>query len=161
MTLPDDWWLCRNPGCVARMEKFPGQRDETLVLQWLRGLRPDLSKMLEMRSLLAGEFGSTGLIRMSDHVVLTQIARLLIAGEIHIHRANDPPEQPQVRPEAGGAKPAKSDRLSRPPRKQFVPDAPFREPPADLPTFLSDIDLPVQAAALMAAASSGKPFCPE
>ena len=141
------------------MGKFPGMRDETLVLQWLSGLRTDLSKELEMRSLLAAEFGSNGLIMMSDHMVLAQIARLLIAGKIHVHRANDPAEQPQLQPQ--GAKIATSDRPSRPPRKQFVPDVPFREPPVDLPTFLADIDLSVQATTLMAAAGSGKPFCPE
>jgi hypothetical protein len=96
---------------------------------------------------------------MSDHMVLAQIARWLIVGKIHVHRANDPAEQPQVLPQ--GAKTAKSDRPSRPPSKRFVPDAPFREPAVDLPTFLADIDFPVQAATLMAAASSGKPFCPE
>ena len=160
MTLPDHWWLCRNTGCLDRIGKIPGPRDETLALQLLRGFHPDLSNMIEMRSLLAAEFGSVGLNRMSDQTVMTQIARLLIARRIHVHRANDPVEQPPpVKPE--GAKPAKSDSPSRPPRKQFIPVAPFREPPVDLPTFLADIDLPVQAATLMAAAKSGKPFCPE
>jgi hypothetical protein len=157
MTLPDDWWLCRDASCLHRMGKFPGLRDETLVLQWLKGLRTDSSKNLEMRSLVAAELGSTGVIRMSDPMVLTQIARLLIAGKIHVHRTNDP-EQPQVLPE--GAR-IETPGPSRPPRRQFVPDVPFREPPVDLPTFLADIDLPVQAATLMAAARSGKPFCPE
>jgi hypothetical protein len=158
MTLPDDWWLCRNTGCLLRTEKIPSLRDEILVLQWLRGLRPDLSKKLEMRRLLAVEGGAAGLFRMSDHMVLTQIARLLIARKIHIHRANDSAEQSQVRPEAAGSKPANS---GRPTRKPSVPVAAFREPPVDLPTFLADIDLRVQAATLMAAARSGKPFCPE
>lgn len=158
MTLPDDWWLCRDTSCLDRLGKFPGPRDETLVLQWLKGLRTDPSKNLEMRSLVAAELGSAGVIRMSDPMVLTQIARLLIAGKIHVHRPNDSAGQPQVLPE--GAKIAPSG-PSRPPRRQFVPDVPFREPPVDIPTFLADIDLPVQAATLMAAAKSGKPFCPE
>lgn len=154
----DDWWLCRNIGCRDRMVSMIPFGDE-FIIQWLRGLRPDASKILQMRTILAAEFGSAGLVRMSDHMVLTQIARLLIARSIHVHRANDPAEQPQVQPQ--GAKTARSDPHSRPPRKQFVPDAPFREPPVDLPTFLADIDLPIQAATLIAAASSGKPFCPE
>jgi hypothetical protein len=154
----DDWWLCRNIGCRGRIVPMTPFGDE-FIIQWLRGLRPDASKILQMRTILAAEFGSAGLVRMSDHMVLIQIARLLKARLIHVHRATDPAGRPQVQPQ--GAKTAESSRPARPPRRQFVPNAPFREPPVDPPTFLADIDLPVQAATLIAAASSGKPFCPE
>lgn len=156
MPLQDNWWLCRNIGCPDRQAKITGLGDETLVLQWLRGFQADTSKMLKMRSVLASEFGSTELLGMSDQEVLAQIARLLISGKCHLHQG----EYSQVRPEGASSNPAKSSPVPRSGRS-FAAAAPFREPPVDLPTFLADIDLPVQAATLMAAASSGKPFCPE
>lgn len=160
MPLQDNWWLCRNIGCPDRVAKIAALSGETLVLQWLRGFRSDTSKMLKMRSILAAEFGSTELLGMSDEGTLAQIARLLISGKCHIHQANQSIEHSQIPPEGASSNPERSAPVPRSGRS-FSAVAPFREPPVDPPTFLADIDLPVQAATLMAAASSGKAFCPE
>src|SRR6516162_7926447 len=158
MPQQDTWCLCRNTRCPDPHAKIPGLGDETLVLQWLRGFRPDTSKMLQMRSILAAEFGSTGLVGISDHTVLTQIARLLLAGKIHLHQASDPVEQWQTGP-GGASKAATSAPVPRS-GKRFSAATPFREPPVDSPIFSTDVDLQIQAATLTAAAKSGKPFCP-
>lgn len=160
MNLPDDWWLCRNIGCPDRPAKIAGLGDETLVLQWLRGLRSDTAKMLKMRSILAAEFGSAELVGMSDEGALAQIARLLTSGKCHLHQSNRWFEHSQIPPAGASINPARYAPVPRSGRS-FTAVAPFREPPVDPPTFLADVDLPVQAATLMAAASSGKPFCPE
>jgi hypothetical protein len=157
MPLQGNWWLCRNIGCPDRQAKIADLGDETFVLQWLRGFRADTSKMLKMRSVLAAEFGSTELLGMSDQEVLAKIARFLISGKCHIHQSI---EHSQIPPEGAITNPARSAPVPRSGRS-FTAVAPFREPPVDPPTFLADIDIPVQAATLMAAASSGKPFCPE
>jgi hypothetical protein len=157
MPLQDAWWLCRNIRCPHRRVTIPSLGDETLAVQWLRGFRPDTSKMLQMRSILAAEFGSMGSFRLSDHAVLAQIARLLLSGKVHLHQPSDPFEQAQLRPEGASTKSAPVPRSGR----RFTAATPFREPPSDPATFLADIDLQSQAATLMAAAKSGKPFCPE
>jgi hypothetical protein len=112
MTSPDNWWFCRDTSCLDPMGKFPGLRDETSVLQWLTGLPTGLSRKLEMRTILTAEFGSTGLIRMSDHMVLTQIARLLVARKLHIHRAKDPEGEPQVLPQGARTAPSSPGRAT-------------------------------------------------
>lgn len=156
----DNWWPCRDIGCLDRQAKIAGLGDETRVLQWLRGFRPDTSKILKMRSILAAEFGSTELFGMSDEELLPQIARLLISGKCHLHQANQPFEHSQIPPEGASTNPARSAPVPRS-GLSFTAVAPFREPPFDPPTFLTDIDLQAQAATLLAAAHGGKPFCPE
>jgi hypothetical protein len=158
MPLQDGWWLCRKIGCLAPVGTIPGLRNETLVVQWLQGLRLDPSKMLEMRSLLAAELGSASLFLMSDQLVLRQIGRLAAADKIHLHYS---PEQTETLPQGGSVESAKSAPPPRAPRSRVPAAAPFREPPVDSPTFSTDIDLQAQAATLTAAAGSGKPFCPE
>jgi hypothetical protein len=111
--------------------------------------------MIQMRGLLSGETGVMGLSRLSDHAVLTRIAELLRSGRLHIH------ETPRRMEESPGGKVATSVPLPFPRRKRPPSAAPFREQPMDSATFLADIDLVVQAATLMDAARSGKPFCPE
>jgi hypothetical protein len=115
--------------------------------------------MLQMRNILA-EFGSTGLFRMSDQMVLAQIARLLISGRVHLHQTNYPTGHPEIPAEGASIKPTKSAPFPRS-GQRFAAVVPFREPPVDSPTFLADIDFQVQAETMMAAARSGKPFCPE
>jgi hypothetical protein len=160
MLLQGAWWLCRNIGCPDRRATIPGFGDAILVHQWLTGFRSDALKMPQMRSILAAELGATALVRLSDHAVVAQIARLLLSGRIHIHQASDSFVQAQIQREGASTKASMSAPVPRSGRV-FTVVAPFREPPVDLPTFLADIDLPVQAATLIAAASSGKPFCPE
>jgi hypothetical protein len=153
MFLPHKWDLCRNIGCLDRVAMPPLPR--TFVLQWLQHARRDPSKMIQMRGLLSGETGVVGLSRLSDHAVLTRIAELLWSGRLHIH------ETPRRMEQSPGGKVATSVPLPFPRRKRPPSAAPFREQPMDSATFLADIDLVVQAATLMDAARSGKPFCPE
>jgi hypothetical protein len=154
MFLPHKWELCRNIGCLDRVE-MPPLPSRTFVLQWLQHARPDPSKMLQMRGLLSAETGVIGLSRLSDRAILTRIAELLRSGRLHIH------ETPRRMEGSPVAKDATSVPLPFPRRKRPPSAAPFQEQPMDSPTFLADIDLVVQAATLMAAAQSGKPFCLE
>jgi hypothetical protein len=156
MPLEDTWWLCRNIGCPDRRAVIPSLGDETLVLQWLRGFRSDTSKMLQMRSILAAEFGLVE-SRISDDTVLRQTARLLMSGRFHLHQATSPP---QIHSGGGSSSVAKYAPVPRS-GKRFTAATPFREPPVDTPIFATDVDLQAQAATLVAAAQSGKPFCPE
>lgn len=158
----DDWWLCRETGCLDQSRQAPGLRDEALVLLWLRGLGLDSLKMLQIRRTLAAEFGTTELYRMSDQMVLRQTARLLISGKFHFHGTGKPVDRPVIRSEGTNTQPSRPAPASVPrssPRPAAV--APFREPPVDDPTFPGDTDFQAQAATLAAAAGSGKPFCLE
>ncbi len=101
MALSDHWWFCRNRNCPGQTGNIIGLGDEALVVQWLAGSCTDVFKMNELRSLLAAaHFGATELSRMSNDQVLTQAARLLISGEIHVHRMANFAESAQILPDS-------------------------------------------------------------
>jgi hypothetical protein len=132
---------------------FGSKSDALSWLQALRSYRPEL--ILWTRSLLAERPPIHG-FRLRDYATLDELARLLYAGSV-VAISREKPRQPSIVPAS-----KKEDFVPFPlsARKGPAPST-YRPPPSDPPTFSSNADLAAQAAALVAAAHDGKPFCPE
>jgi hypothetical protein len=149
------WEFCGERDCpdvetVSRLE------DRSSARQWLQQLETGAHKTLAMRALLWQESSGWPLSRMSDEEIIDQIAELLVSGRLHVH------VQPARRVSAASSavsEPVVPFPLSeRKPRPQAVA---YSAPVSDPPTFPSDLDGAAQASALVAAAASGQPFCPQ
>ena len=149
-----DWEFCRKRDC-RHSELASHLGDRVNARQWLRHFKIDIDKMRAMRTLAWRENSSWSLSRMSEEEVIGQIAELLSRGRLHVH-AHTPETVPPPSSYSSGA-PASPPVYQRP----APPDATYREPASDPPTFPADIDAAAQAATLAAAAASGQPFCPE
>ena len=94
--------------------------------------------------------------RMSDEEVIDRTAELLVSGRFHVH--SQPWQAVSRQCFVKGEKLVAFPISERKPGPQAAPSS---GPASDPPTFPPDIDGDAQAEALVAAASSGKPFCPE
>jgi hypothetical protein len=149
------WEFCRERDCRDR-ETVSRPRDHSSARQWLQQFETGVYKELAMRALLWEESSAWPLSRMSDEEIIDRIAELLVSGRLHVH------VQP-AHPVSGGGSSASEPEApfplsERQPRTQAVASS---APVSDPPTFPSDLDGGAQAATLVAAAASGKPFCPE
>jgi hypothetical protein len=150
------WEFCRERDCRDR-ETVSRPRDRSSARQWLQQFETGVHKALAMRTLLWEEGSGWPLSRMSDEEIMNRIADLLVSGRLHIHV---PPARPVSAGGSAASEPEAPFPLSerQPPRTQAVASS---APVSDPPTFPSDLDGSAQAAALVAAAASGQPFCPE
>ncbi len=153
LPLPEfEWTFCQEPGCTEpdRVEDLPGVLGTRL---WLQPFKGDPLQMRILRDLLANQILLPA-SRMADDTVIEQIADLLVADRLHIHAK----EMETIA--AGGT--AESDQSVAFPlaERQSRESAP-PPPAADPPTFSPKVDPSAQAAALVAAASQGQPFCLE
>lgn len=149
-----DWEFCRRRAC-RHSELVFRLGDRLSARQWLRNFKTDIDKMRAMRTLALQENSSWSLSSMSEEEVIGQIAELLSCGRLHVH-AHTPETVPPPSSYSSGA-PASPPVYQRP----APPEATYREPASDPPTFSPDIDAAAQASTLAAAAASGQPFCPE
>jgi len=92
--------------------------------------------------------------RMADDTVIEQIADLLIADRLHIHAR-------EMETFAAGGTGGSGQSVAFPLAERQSRETAPPPPVADPPTFTSKVDPSAQAAALVAAASEGRPFCPE
>jgi hypothetical protein len=92
---------------------------------------------------------------MTDEDVIEQCADLLVAGRLHVHAPPEPDTSTTlVAPPPGKPVPFP---LSERNRKSVSSKPPAHDPP----TFPAGAKLNAQAAALIAAAAQGAPFCPQ
>jgi hypothetical protein len=129
------------------------------ALKWLKQLgfsHPEA--MVGVRTYLGRISDDTESFRLSDHDVIEKMAALLYSRKVVI----------VARDEGGGSKgsapnaaaPVVAFPLSQ--RNSRAPSAAAKPAPVSEPaTFDPKLDAVVQAAALVAAAAEGKPFCPE
>jgi hypothetical protein len=104
-----------------------------------------------MRDLVRSDI-SLPLLRTSDATLIMRVEQLLVSGRLHIHR-----KPKEVQSGWGGQeKNVPFPLADRQPRIVSPPPQ-----VVDPPSFSSDVDLSAQAAALVAAAASGAPFCME
>ena len=153
LPLPEfEWTFCQEPGCTEpdRVDDLPGVLGTRL---WLQPFKGDPLQMRILRDLLANQILLPA-SRMADDTVIEQIADLLVADRLHIHAK----EMETIA--AGGTVESDqsvafplADRQSR----ETAPPPPVSDPP----TFSPKLDSSAQAAALVAAASQGQPFCLE
>ncbi len=123
---------------------------------WLGRFKDDASKMGDMRRLLYQERGGPAMFGMPDEKAIDQVVELLARGRLHIHAI---PIETRGTSQASSTDnpPAPFPLSGRQPRAAVTSSA----APFSPPTFSSDMDPSIQAATLVAAAASGKPFCPE
>jgi hypothetical protein len=149
------WEFCRKRDCRDR-ETVSRLQDRSSARLWLQQFETGVHKAIAMRTLLWQESSAWPLSRMSDEEIVDRVADLLVSGRIHVH------VQPVNPVSAGGSAPSEPEApfplSERQPRSQAVASSP---PVSDPPTFPADLDGGAQAAALVAAAASGQPFCPE
>jgi hypothetical protein len=127
------------------------------ALKWLRNLvsqRPEM--LVRFRDYVSRYSSDPETFRVTDHVVLERMSNLLHSRRVVVtcreyRAASGMPASVQA--------PAPAFPLSeRAPREASASSPPQQTEP---PTFSPDCDPNAQAAALVAAAQDGKPFCPE
>jgi hypothetical protein len=147
---PEQWQLCDKHGCT--------QADRASLLEtqmwahlWLQDLKTDSRKMHLLRDLVRYKI-STVPFHLPHDALVRKVEQLFISGRLHVHK------QPrEVRSGSGGDAPNVAFPLAdRQPRIASEPP-----PMVDAPIFARNIDMSAQAAALVAAAASGTPFCQE
>ena len=149
----DEWWFCQEPNCsyVDRIHRLQGQ---LLAHLWLEQFKGDPLKMQMLRSLLQNERFLSH-TRASDDALLRHIATLLISGRMHLHE-----RRWEIRAISGATQGdgelAPFPLADHRPKPEVLPPPPMIE----AASFSPDVDLPAQAAALIAAAAQGTPFCP-
>jgi hypothetical protein len=149
----DEWWFCREPNCpyVDRIHELQGR---LLAHLWLEQFKGDPLKMQMLRSLVQNEMFLSP-TRASDDALLKHIAALLISGRMHLHE-----RRWEIR-DVGGATQGDGQLVPFPLAERRAPrEVPPPPPMIEAASFSSDVDLPAQAAALVAAAAQGTPFCP-
>jgi hypothetical protein len=129
------------------------------ALKWLKQLGfLDPQTILGFRECLGRFSDDPECFRLSDHEAIERMAALLYSRRVVV-----------VAREQGGGSASPTPKTApipipfplseRAPRAPAVPPKPA--PPDDPPTFEPRLDAVVQAAALVAAANEGKPFCAE
>lgn len=133
-------------------------RTSEQALSWLLRLQStNLAFALSLRNLLA-RGAPAHLTVLSDHEVLLEVAQLLRVRRLFVRRREERIEGGQMR--QAGAEPKSAVPFPLPKRRPSY--NPFRDPePEDPATFPARLDSRPLAAALLAAADSGVPFCPE
>ena len=146
------WKVCALPDC--REARVSGAHARAREPSWLRGFKADPTTMTELRSVLA-RMVRRDISRMSNDDVVNTVAALLADDRLHVHvevvkamaTESAPPAPPPFQPPTFQRAPTRTPSSPRPTA-------------VDPPTFPSSANLVSQAAALVAAAAAGAPFCP-
>ena len=151
------WKLCERQAC-REQNRSSGPRDRYSARISLLAFKTDALKMSGLRNLLS-RWSSSQLFRMSDEEVIDQIAELWARGRLHVHSPT--PVRVVSAPASVARTSPKVVSFPLSERKPRGRAGTSHQPPrSEPPTFSSDIDLVVQAATLVSAASQGTPFCP-
>jgi hypothetical protein len=142
LPIPNERWrVCRD---------IDVENGHVCVGLWLQRVKTDRLKMLAIRGVLGQGLLPWPLAQLTDDEVLRLMTNLLESGRIHLHA---PPAAPLVDVAWDQDKAADDDSYA-PARTSTY------SPPTSAPsTFGPDADGAAQAAALIAAAASGTPFC--
>jgi hypothetical protein len=145
--------FCHGPGSgkAGKLLQFPSKGDAFVWLGrlWAR----DADFVRTIRNLVAPHLPAE-CSRLSDYQLMEQAAWLLYSGRLGLIR-HDQPQRDGL-----PAAPALTSNRPIPPAKAASVPPSAQPVETDPPTF-GPINVSAQAAALVAAASSGAPFCPE
>ncbi len=158
--LNENWTLCDKRACREPIVQLR-HGDALWIKTGLQGYNSDPVRMAAFRHLLFSHGQDWAVSRISDWEVIDQIAQLLLTDRLHLHAKTVKPV-PWVSPgeATSSSGPAAAGRSSSSPRgRSSAAGSSYTVP--DLPTFAVQVDGATQAAALMAAASLGQPFCPQ
>ena len=143
-----DWWFCLERDCDSS-DRVYGLQAQFCLHAWLERLRGDPRGMCLIRDLLRKQVMIPP-ARVADGGFVKLVENLLMSGRLHIHRKQRAVYTGAEQQEQNVPFPL-ADRQPR--------GSSFPPPIVDLASFLPNADLSAQAAALVAAAASGTPFC--
>jgi hypothetical protein len=146
--LQHEWWFCQDPDC-RKPDRVYGLQAQSMAHLWLQQLKDDPVRMHLLQDLVRNNI-SLPLFHVGDATLANRIEELLMVGRLHLHKIER--EVKWARQEKAVPFPL-ADRQSR----VTSPPPPVNDPPS----FSSKVNLSAQAAALVAAAASGTPFCLE
>jgi|HubBroStandDraft_2_1064218.scaffolds.fasta_scaffold214862_2 hypothetical protein len=144
-----EWWFCQKPDCSSS-DRIYGLEAQSLAELWLHELRDDPFRILAFRDLVRSNISLPG-VRV-DAMLVQRIEEMLISGRLHLHK-----KKREVQSGSGVQKKNVPFPLSERQPRDTSPPPPVIDPPS----FSSQVNLSAQAAALVAAAGSGTPFCLE
>lgn len=146
----NEWWLCQEHDCT-KPDRASVLETRMWVRWWLQDLRTDTGKMWLLQELVRRKI-STVPFHLPHDAFVRRIEQLFISGRLHVHK-----KPREVWSGSGDDAPNVAFPLGeRQPRIASEPP-----PMVDTPIFARNIDMSAQAAALVAAAASGTPFCQE
>jgi hypothetical protein len=144
-----EWWFCQKPDCSSS-DRVYGLEAQSLAHLWLQELKDDPLRIHAFKDLVRSNI-SLPLVRV-DAMLFKRIEEMLISGRLHIHKKAREVQSGSAVQEKNVPFP-----LSERQPRDAAPPAPVIDPPS----FSPNVNLSVQAAALVAAAASGTPFCQE
>lgn len=146
----DEVWLCQEQDCTKphRASLF---ETRVWVHGWLRDLRTDAGKTRLLNDLIRSNISGVP-FHLSNDALLRKIEQLFVCGRLHVHRK-------QRGTESGTGDDSPNPPFPLAERQPRIASAP--PPIVDVPVFSPNLNMAAQAAALVAAAASGTPFCQE
>lgn len=148
---PDEWRLCQEQDCT-KADRASLLETRMWVHLWLQDLRTDTRNIRLLQDLVRHNISTGPFFHLSHGALLRRIEQLFISSRLHVHK-----KPREVRSGSGGDAPNVTFPLAnRQPRIASQP-----APMVDMPVFSPNLDMSAQAAALVAAAASGTPFCQE
>jgi len=150
----DEWWLCQEQDCNQPDRASSGEA-QVWIHWWLQELKANLSTDVRRTSLLhdlVRKNISSIPFDLPPTAFVRRVESLFISGQLHVHR----------KPRAVGSGSGVGETSVPFPLADRQPRIPSHPPPiVDMPVFSKDLNMSAQAAALVAAAASGGPFCQE
>ena len=146
----DDWWLCQEQDCTEPDRASPLET-QMWVHWWLQDLRTHTGKMWLLQDLVRRNI-STGPSHLPHDAFVRKIEQLFASGRLHVHKK---------RMEAAGGTGFEERNVPFPLQDRQPRIASGPAPIVDMPVFSPKLNMSAQAAALVAAAASGTPFCQE
>jgi len=146
----DEWWLCEEQDCT-KPDRASSLETQVWVRWRLQDLRTETGKMWLLQDLARHNISNIPL-HLPHDAFIRKIEQLFIFGRLHVHKK---------RREGGSGKGVEKRDVPFPlaDRQPRIPSGPA--PIIDVPVFSPHMNMSAQAAALVAAAASGTPFCQE
>jgi hypothetical protein len=146
----DEWWLCEEQDCTEPDRASP--LETQAWVRWrLQDLRTETGKMWLLQDLARHHIPNIPL-HLPHDAFIRKIEQLFISGRLHVHKK---------RREGGSGKGNEKQDVPFPLADRQPRIASGPAPIVDLPVFSPHLNMSAQAAALVAAAASGTPFCQE
>jgi hypothetical protein len=146
----DEWWLCEEQGCTEP-DRASSLETQAWVRWRLQDSRTETGKMSLLQDLARHHISNIPLHLPHDAFV-RKIEQLFASGKLHVHKK---------RLEAAGGTGFEERNVPFPLQDRQPRIASGPAPIVDQPVFSPHMNMSAQAAALVAAAASGTPFCQE
>lgn len=146
----DEWWLCQEQDC-SEPDRASALETQAWIRWRLQDLRTETGKMCLLQDLARHNISNIPL-HLPQDALIRKIEQLFISGRLHLHKK---------RMEAAGGAGVEERSVPFPLQDRQPRIASGPAPIVDMPVFSPNLNMSAQAAALVAAASSGAPFCQE